>query len=125
MVKTIISSIAVAVIVLTFALFEQWFITKNFNEFNDVLAVLYQKIEDESATEEDVYAVQDNWLKKKKSLHAFIPHNDIKEIDLWLAESVTLVGDEKWEDAISKVEVLIELSEQIPKTFTLSFENIF
>ena len=125
MVKTIISSIVVAVIVLAFALFEQWFITKNFEDFNEVLTVLYEKIDGESATQEDVYAVQDNWLNKKKSLHAFIPHNDIKEIDLWLAESVTLVRDKKWEDAISKVEVLIELSEQIPKTFTLSFENIF
>ena len=125
MVKTIISSIVVAVIVLAFALFEQWFITKNFEDFNEVLTILYEKIDGESATQEDVYAVQDNWLSKKKSLHAFIPHNDIKEIDLWLAEAVTLVRDKKWEDAISKVEVLIELSEQIPKTFTLSFENIF
>lgn len=125
MVKTIISSIVVAVIVLAFALFEQWFITKNFEDFNEVLTILYEKIDGENATQEDVYAVQDNWLNKKKSLHAFIPHNDIKEIDLWLAEAVTLVRDKKWEDAISKVEVLIELSEQIPKTFTLSFENIF
>ena len=125
MVKTIISSIVVAVIVLAFALFEQWFITKNFEDFNEVLTILYEKIDGENATQEDVYAVQDNWLSKKKSLHAFIPHNDIKEIDLWLAEAVTLVRDKKWEDAISKVEVLIELSEQIPKTFTLSFENIF
>lgn len=125
MVKTIISSIVVAVIVLAFALFEQWFITKNFEDFNEVLTILYEKIDGENATQEDVYAVQDNWLNKKKLLHAFIPHNDIKEIDLWLAEAVTLVRDKKWEDAISKVEVLIELSEQIPKTFTLSFENIF
>ena len=68
--------------------------------------------------------MQKNWLEKKKALHIFIPHNDIKEVDLWLAESATLVRDEKWDDAISKIEVLKELSEQIPKTFTLSWENI-
>ena len=34
-------------------------------------------------------------------------------------------GDEKWTDALSKIEVLKELSEQIPKTFAISLENIF
>ena len=51
-------------------------------------------------------------LAKKKVLHIFIPHNEIKEIDLWLSESATLVRDKEWKDAISKIEVLIELSEQ-------------
>ena len=83
-----------------------------------------QKIDDEIATLDDVYAVQKNWLNKKKVLHIFIPHNEIKEIDLWLAETVTLVRDKEWTDAISKVEVLIELSEQIPNTFRLKWENI-
>ena len=31
---------------------------------------------------------------------------------------------EKWEDALSKLEVIKELSEQIPKNFILSVENI-
>ena len=62
------------------------------------------------------------WVKK--SLHFFIPHNDIKEFDLWLSESSTLVRDKKWEDAISKIEVLIELTEQIPRSFILALENI-
>jgi hypothetical protein len=57
-------------------------------------------------------------------LHVFIPHTEIKEVDLWLSESVTLVQNKKWEDALSKVEVLRELAEQIPKTFTLKIENV-
>ena len=125
MVKTFLSMLFVALCLVALAFYEQWFIRSNFTELHDVLTVLYQKVDEEVATQDDVYAVQDNWLNKKKSLHAFIPHNEIKEIDLWLAESVTLVRDKEWEDAISKIEVLIELSEQIPKTFALSFENIF
>ena len=45
-------------------------------------------------------------------------------MDLWLAEAVTLVRDKEWKDAISKIEVLKELSEQIPMTFRISLENI-
>jgi hypothetical protein len=116
--------IAVAVILFAGAILETRFINKQFDDFHYVLEVLYEKVDNECATIDDVYAVQQNWLKKKKSLHVFIPHTEIKEVDLWLSESATLVRDKEWEDAISKIEVLKELAEQIPKTFSLKLENV-
>ncbi len=124
MVRSIISILVVACLLIVGSIYENFFIKKQFEDFNTVLTVLYDKIDNESATQDDVYAVQKNWLSKKRVLHIFIPHNDIKEVDLWLSESATLVRDKEWKDAISKIEVLIELSEQIPKTFMLSWENI-
>ena len=124
MVRSIISMIVVALIFFAGSFYESKFVSKQFNEFSYVLEILYEKVDDQTATQDDVYAVQKNWLDKKRFLHAFIPHNEIKEVDLWLAESATLVRDEKWEDAISKIEVLKELSEQIPKTFKVSWENV-
>ena len=124
LVKTIISILVVASMLIVGSIYEHNFVNKQFNEFNQVLVVLYDKIDNETATQDDVYAVQKNWLSKKKVLHIYIPHNEIKEIDLWLSESATLVRDKEWKEAISKIEVLIELSEQIPKTFILSWENI-
>ena len=124
LVKTIISILVVSSLLIVGSIYEHNFVNKQFKEFNQVLIVLYQKIDNNSATQDDVYAVQKNWLSKKKVLHIYIPHNEIKEIDLWLSESATLVRDKEWQDAISKIEVLIELSEQIPKTFVLSWENI-
>ena len=123
-VKTIISILVVFSLLIVGSFCEHNFVNKQFKEFNQVLTVLYEKIDDNTATQDDVYAVQKNWLSKKKVLHIYIPHNEIKEIDLWLSESATLVRDKEWKDAISKIEVLIELSEQIPKTFVLSWENI-
>ena len=124
LVKTLISILVVACLLIVGSIYEHNFVNKQFKELNGVLTVLYQKIDEETATQDDVYAVQKNWLDKKKVLHIFIPHNDIKEIDLWLSESATLVRDKEWKDAISKIEVLIELTEQIPKTFVLSWENV-
>lgn len=106
------------------AVYESYYIHKQFSDFNYVLEVLYEKTNEQIATQDDVYAVQKNWLDKKQHLHAFIPHNEIKEVDLWLAEAVTLVRDKQWTDALSKIEVLKELSEQIPKTFELNLANI-
>ena len=125
MVKSVISMIIVAILLFCMAAFEADFVKRQFCEFDTVLEVLYEKVSDETATEDDVYAVQKNWLDKKRYLHAFIPHNEIKEIDLWLAESIKLVREKDWTDAVSKIEVLKELSEQIPKTFSVTWENIF
>ena len=124
MVRSTISMLCVALLLLVGSIFETHFVQKQFNDFHQVLEILYVKVDEETATQDDVYAVQKNWLDKKKSLHAFIPHNEIKEVDLWLAESATLVRDKQWQDAISKIEVLKELTEQIPRTFLLSWENV-
>ena len=125
MVKTLVSMICVALLLTVSSWYESNFVKRQFNEFNIVLEELYEKVDEQTAVMDDVYAVQKNWIEKKKFLHAFIPHNEIKEVDLWLSEAVTLVRDKEWTDAISKIEVLIELSEQIPKTFKISWENIF
>ena len=125
MVKSVISMIVVAILLIAGAIYETSFVKKQFNDLSGAIETVYEKVDEKTATEDDVYALQDDWLYKKRYLHIFIPHNEIKEIDLWLAESVKLVREEKWEDAISKIEVLKELAEQIPKTFKVSIENIF
>ena len=124
MVKTLVSILVVVSLLFIGTIYENDFVKRQFNEINQVLIILYDKVDNNTATQDDVYAVQKNWIEKKKVLHIFIPHNDIKEMDLWLSESATLVRDKEWKDAISKIEVLIELTEQIPKTFMLSWENI-
>ena len=89
-----------------------------------MMVEVYNKIENETATKEDILSVQKYWIKKKEKLHIFIPHNDIKEIDLWIAESTTLVENNKKEDALSKIDVVIELIEQIPKIYSFRVENL-
>ena len=86
--KTLLTIIIVAILLTAGAIYENDFIVNEFKDFDGSLATLYTKIEEQSATENDVYAVQSKWVEKKHHLHAFIPHNEIKEFDLWLAESV-------------------------------------
>ena len=124
MVKSAISIIVVSVILAVGTIYETNFVSRQFREFDAMLAALYEKVDDHTAVEDDVLAVQQNWIDKKMHLHVFVSHNEIKEIELWIAEAVTLVRDKKWEDAISKIEVLRELCEQLPKSFSISIENI-
>lgn len=124
MVKTYISMIIVAVILLVGAFLGDAYVNSQFEKFNVSADLLYQKVHEETATTDDVLVLQNTWIKKKKTLHAFISHTEIKELDMWISECITLVRDKEWEDAVSKVEVIKELSEQIPKGFSFSIENI-
>lgn len=124
MVKSIISVLISLALIFGFAAYENSFVMRQFDEFSTVLDTLYEKVENETANKQDVLAAQQNWVDKKKVLHIFIPHNEIKEVDLWLAETISLVGYEKYEDALSKLDVLKELCEQIPHTFRLHISNI-
>ena len=124
MVKSIISALVVVAILITGMIFESIFVKNQFAQAHEATTIVYEKTLNQTATEDDVYNLQNLWLNKKEYLHIFIPHNEIKEVDLWLSECVKLVKDKEWTDAITKLEVLRELFEQIPKTFRPSIENI-
>lgn len=124
MVKSIVSALITLALFMFASVWEQAYLKKNFTEFKEEAAILYEKIEAETACADDALSLQKFWIRKKENLHVFIPHTEIKEIDLWIAESVTLIKNEKFDDALSKIDVVIELVEQIPKTFGLRLENI-
>ena len=117
--------IAVALILTAGVFFEITFIHNEFKELSAETQILYDKIEAENANENDVYALQQKWVFAKEKLHAFISHNEIKEFDLWIAETVKYVADKNWEEALSKMEVIMELEEQVPKAFEFTFANVF
>ena len=124
MVKSIISVIVASLILFIASICEQNYINDTFNELKDNFVIIYNKIEKDTAVKEDILSVQKLWISKKEKLHIFISHNEIKEVDLWIAETVTLVENGKKEDALSKIDVVIELMEQIPKSFSFRVENL-
>lgn len=125
MVKTIISMAVVFCLLVGFAIFEVTIVNKQFDEFEVELNTLYEKMENESATEDDLYRLQESWWSKKSFLHAFIPHNEIREFDLWIADAIVFVREKEWSDAISKIEVLLTLTHEAPRSFLLNFSNVF
>lgn len=124
MVKSIYS-IVIAVLILVFAgICEQIYLKKTFDCLREDFTVAYQKIESEKATVDDAEAIKSRWLAQKKKLHFFISHNDIKEMDFWLSEAVAYLKLGNIEESISKMEVAINLTEQIPLNYLIRFENI-
>lgn len=124
MVKSIISAIVGFVILIAGSIIEFSAINNTFNNFNQQLKILEQKTQNEIAVESDAEKVYEFWVEQKRTLHILIPHNEIKEIDLWLLECQSLIQTEMYEDALSKIQVVLGLVEQIPKTFSLRIENV-
>lgn len=122
--KAFFTAIITLAIIIASSIYEQAYLKNSFDEFRKATSEVYKKTEEQTAVKSDIIAVQNLWIEKKKTLHVFIPHNDIKEVDLWISEAVTLIEKKMWEEALSKLEVVIEMSEQIPKTYTLKIENI-
>mgnify|MGYP005795092205 FL=1 len=125
MVKTLLSLLISTLLLFGAAIGESYFVNRQFGRLDTALAALEEKVREENATRTDAETVQTLWNEEKRKLHAVIPHNDISYIDYWLGGAVSYIETKNYDDALSKVEVLITVCKQIPKTYSISFENVF
>ncbi len=124
MVKSLSAILASLVLLLGAALFEWFYVGDQFDSFKEEVATLALKAEAEEANIEDAKAVQSSWERRKEKLHVWIPHNDIARIDEYLAEAVRLVGEKQYAFAVSKLEIILHLTECLPDTYRPAIENI-
>lgn len=125
MVKTLISIVVAAALLVGVSLFSISYVNDTFIFFQSALLALYDKTEAQTATYEDGTAVQRFWEEKKKSLHVWIPHTAIQEVDYQLYEAVGYLYVKDYQSALPKIEVVLGMCENIPQSYTLSLENIF
>ena len=124
MVKSFITVIIASLLIVVGAWVENYNVKKNFSALERLAQINQEKALQESITQADIDVFQDTWIDCKKTLHIWIPHNEIKEIELWVSEAVACVRNEKYPDVAEKLEVVIELCEQVPHTFRLQWSNI-
>lgn len=125
MVRSIIYTIVAALLCIGFFIWTDLYISNQFSQFHDALETLYYKVEDKTANREDAYAVRDMWADKKEKLHVFIPHNDISYVDYWLSEACSLIYKSEYDLALGKVEVLLEITKNLPDAYVIKLENVF
>lgn len=125
MVKSIVTVIVSLLVLICGAIYEQIYVTNAFERLSDRVSVMQKKELDGTATVSDAKAVQDFWIKEKEKMHAFVSHNDIKELDLWLSEGVAFTKNGKFDEAFTKYAVVFDLCKSIPKGYLIRFENVF
>ncbi len=125
MVKSIIYTLVAILLCIGFFLWTDYYISTQFGQFHAALETLYDKVEEKNANREDAYAVRDMWADKKEKLHVFIPHNDISYVDYWLSEACSLIYKEEYDLALGKIEVLLEITQNLPDAYVIKLENVF
>ena len=125
MIRTIASIFITLALLIGVSVFEIFYVTHTFDYFNATLESLHQKTKEQTATYEDGVAIQTYWRNKKKTLHIWLPHNALQEIDYQLDEAVGCIYLKDYQNALPKVEILLGLSENIPLSYSLKMQNIF
>ena len=124
MVKSIVSMLIAATLIVAGGVAERIYLNNTFDELTDTFTALEKRIDDGTCTKSQAAAAQEKWIKEKERLHVFIPHSEIKEVDLWVAECVAYVELKDYAEAADKVYVTLQLFKQIPKTFSVRIENL-
>ncbi len=125
MVKAISYTLAAIALCVGLFIFADIYINKQFDEFAVALDALYTKVEDKTATREDATSVRTLWNDKKSKLQILLPHNDISYVDYWISEACGLLYNGEYELALGKIEVLKEITKNLPDAYIIRFENIF
>lgn len=125
MVKTFLSILISVALLVTAAVFENFFVSSQFEKFSAAVTSLEDKVRERKATPADTDTVRTLWDSEKKLLHIVIPHGDIAYIDYWLGEAAGCIESGDYDDALSKIEVLVVICKQIPEQYSVTIENIF
>ena len=125
MVKSVITVIVSALILAGAAIYEQIYIDSAFDRLFEQALIMQEKEINKTATPADAENVRNCWIKEKEKMHAFISHNDIKELDMWLSEGIAFTKSGKYEEAYTKYVVIADLCKSIPKGYLIRFENVF
>ncbi len=124
MIRTIAGLLISLGLLMGVSFYESNRVQTTFARFNEVLQTLYDKTEAKEVTYEDGTAVEKFWENQKNTLHIWLPHTAIQEIDYQLYEAVGYLYVRDYDSAIPKLEILIGMCKNIPQSYRVSFENI-
>ncbi len=125
MIRTIASIFITLALILGVSFYEIYYVQSTFDLFENSLRTLKDKTEHEIVNYGDGLAVRELWDTKKQVMHIWIPHTVLQEIDYQLDEAIGFLYVEEYTNALPKIEVLIGLSENVPKGYTFHLGNIF
>ena len=125
MLKSLLTMLLAVFLLIGATFAEQIIVQNTFKEFEEVIEQTYAKLMGDYPSKLDANGLEKFWLEKKRRLHVWIPHSEIKEIDLWVSECVAYTQSQNFKEAVCKLEVLKTLTSQIPNNFSLKLENLF
>ena len=125
MIRTIASIFITFALILTLSIYEIHYVRSVFDHFEAILHSLYEKTEAQTATYEDGTAVRAFWEEKRRTLHVWLPHTALQEINYQMDEAIGFLYVKDYDSVLPKIELLLGLADVIPNSYTFGLENIF
>ena len=125
MIRTIVSIFVSLALLLGVTVWESLYIQRNFELIESTIKTLYDKTEEGTATHEDGEAVEVFWQAKKHKMHLILPHGAVQQIDFELNEALGYLYQGNFQDALPKMEVLLQATEVVRQNYSLAWGNIF
>ncbi len=125
MIRTIISIFVTLGLIVGLAGYELYYVHTTFAYFTQILDSLYNKVQLQTATDEDGSSVREFWETEKKRMHVWLPHTILMEVDYQIDEAIGFIYVKDYEAALPKLEVVMGIVEDIPQSYTLNLPNIF
>ena len=125
MIRTIASIFITLGLILGVSFYENKRVDNTFQALRTTFETLQEKSQLGTATYNDGIAARTFWEKKKETLHFWMPHTALQEIDFQLNEAVGFLSLNDHEGALPKLEVLISLTYSLPQSCNFDIKNIF
>lgn len=125
MIKTMVSIGVTLAVIIGLSVLETLYVQNTFQEFSIVLQGLYDKTVSHTATKQDGFIVQEYWEDKKHVLHVWIPHTAIAEVNYQLDEAVGFLISQDYVNVLPKLEILLCICEDVPRSYSFGLESIF
>ena len=124
MIRTIASIVITFLLISALSFYESNRVHTSFTNFEKVLLTLYDKVEKGEATIQDGESAERFWENQKNTLHIWLPHSAIQEVDYQLYEAVGCLYVRDFESALPKIEILLGMCKNIPQSYGFRLENI-
>ena len=125
MVKSTIILFSVLALIIAASYFENRYVNSKIEEFKEELATVIENTKNEDNSSEKLKDILKWWKDTKHILHAFIPHDDIRDVDGLIVQSLTLIQKGEYSLALTQLEKLNYTIMGIPENFHFNFGNIF
>ncbi len=123
--KSTVILLVVLALIVGASYFESRYLTSKFEYFDMQLDAVIEDTLNEKDGSNKLQELMDWWKNEKQVLHAFVPHNEIRELDGIMAEAKTFIQNGEYDFAISKLKKLDDMIVSIPENYSFSFGNIF
>lgn len=122
--REIIAVILIVCLILTFNYFEESIMNNAFEELTLSCEIVNSEINNFNTAYDLAVLAKDNWEKNKLILYKFIPHDDIKEIDIHFVNLITYIEFNNIAYAKLEINSICELAKDIPNNYYFLLENI-